>query len=113
MNYHRGYIESFNATLQHDFGVFNLQAVYVGSLAIRHTDDININASGPGGGVAGQALYPITGQTTAITESLPFNEAKYNSLQTQLTRRLGSAGLLGSLTRFPKPWITEITTTLG
>jgi hypothetical protein len=101
-NYRRGYIESFNATIQHDFGIFNLQAAYVSSLAIRHTDDININAAGPGGGVAGQAFYPITGQTTAITESTPFNNAKYNALQTQLTRRLGSAGLFGISYTFSK-----------
>ncbi len=94
-NYRRGYIESFNVTLQRDLRSFVIQAAYVGTLAIRHTDDININAAGPGGGVAGQALYPLTGQTTAITESVPFNNAKYNALQTQLNRRLGSAGLFG------------------
>jgi len=101
-NYRRGYIESFNATLQRDLGIFTIQAAYVGSLAIRHTADININAAGPGGGVAGQAYYAITGQTTAITESTPFNNAKYNSLQTQLTRRLGSAGLFGITYTFSK-----------
>ncbi|SPF47831.1 Cna B domain protein [Candidatus Sulfopaludibacter sp. SbA4] len=101
-NYRRGYIESVNVTLQHDFGFFTLQAAYVSSLAIRHTDDININAAGPGGGVAGQAYYPITGQTTAITESTPFNNAKYNALQTQLTRRLGAAGVFGITYTFSK-----------
>lgn len=101
-NYHRGYIESFNVTLQRDLGLFNVQAAYVGSLAVRHTGDININAAGPGGGVAGQALYQYTGQTTAITESEPFNEAKYNALQMQLTRRLRSAGLVGATYTYSK-----------
>jgi len=94
-NYRRGYIESFNVTLQRDLGIFTVQAAYVGTLAIRHTNDININAAGPGGGVAGQALYGISGQTTAVTESIPFNNSKYNALQTQLTRHLKSAGMIG------------------
>jgi hypothetical protein len=101
-NYRRGYIESFNVTLQHDFGFFTLQSAWVSSLAVRHTDDININAAGPGGGVAGQEYYPLTGQTTAITESTPFNNAKYESWQSQLTRRLGKAGLFGITYTFSK-----------
>lgn len=101
-NYRRGYIESFNVTLQHDFGFFTLQSAWVSSLAVRHTDDININAAGPGGGVAGQYYYPVTGQTTAITESTPFNNAKYESWQSQLTRRLGKAGLFGITYTFSK-----------
>ena len=101
-NYRRGYIESFNVTLQHDFGFFTLQSAWVSSLAVRHTADININAAGPGGGVAGQAYYPLTGQTTAITESTPFNNAKYESWQSQLTRRLGKAGLFGITYTFSK-----------
>ncbi len=102
LNYRRGYIESFNLTLQRDLRIFTIQAAYVSTLAIRHTDDVNINAAGPGGGVAGQAYYPITGQTTAITESTPFNNAKYNALQAQLTKRLGAAGLFGITYTFSK-----------
>jgi hypothetical protein len=95
LNFRRGYIESTNFTIQRElWKAFNLQAAYVGTKAIRHTDDVNINAAGPGGGVAGQFYYPITGQTTAITESEPFDTANYNALQTQLTRRLG-AGIFG------------------
>src|SRR5665213_2718527 len=99
--FHRGYIESLNFTLQREFAGFNAQAAYVATRAIRHTDQVNINAAGPGGGVAGQYYYPITGQTTAITEILPFNTSKYNSLQTQLTRRLG-AGIVGATFTYSK-----------
>jgi len=93
-NFRRGYVESFNLTLQRQVAGFNLQGAYVGSLAIRHTDQVNINAAGPGGGNAGRALFPIAGQTTDITQITPFDTAKYNSLQTQLTRRLG-VGIFG------------------
>jgi hypothetical protein len=101
-NYHRGYIESFNLTLQRELAKnFTVQGAYVGSRAIRHTQDININASGPGGGNAGRAYFPITGQTTDITESTPFNTATYNSLQMQMARRIG-AGTVGAVYTYSK-----------
>jgi hypothetical protein len=100
-NFNRGYIQSFNLTLQREFAGFNAQAAFVASRAIRHTDQVNVNASGPGGGNAGRAYFPITGQATDITEILPFNTSKYNSLQTQLTRRLG-AGIFGVTYTFSK-----------
>jgi hypothetical protein len=102
LNYRRGYIQSLNITLQHEIAKdFNAQAAYVQTRAIRHTDDININAAGPGGGNAGRAYYAITGQTTDITESTPFNTSNYNALQTQLTKRVG-AGLVGATYTYSK-----------
>ena len=57
--FHRGYIESYNFTVQRDAGAgFNVQAAYVGSRGIRQTVIQNINAAGPGGGNTGRALYP-------------------------------------------------------
>lgn len=100
-NFRRGYVESLNLTLQRQIAGFSAQAGYVGTRAIRHTDQVNINAAGPGGGVAGQALYATTGQTTAITEITPFNTSKYDSLQSQLTRRLG-AGIVGMTYTYSK-----------
>jgi hypothetical protein len=92
--FNRGYIESLNVTLQRQVAGFSAQAAFVATRAIRHTDQVNINASGPGGGNSGRAYFPLTGQSTDITEVMPFNTSKYNSLQTQLTRRLG-AGIFG------------------
>jgi hypothetical protein len=100
-NFNRGYIESLNVTVQREFLGFNFQTGYVGTRAIRHTDQVNINAAGPGGGVAGQYYYPVTGQTTAITEILPFRTSNYHSSQTQLTRRLGG-GIVGISYTFSK-----------
>jgi Carboxypeptidase regulatory-like domain/TonB dependent receptor len=101
-NYRRGYIESLNFTIQHELVKdFTAQASYVMTKAIRHTQDININPAGPGGGVAGQLYYPITGQTTAITESTPFSTSNYNSLQTQVIKRAG-AGIIGASYTFSK-----------
>ena len=92
----RGYIQSFNVTVQHDAGAgFIAQAAYVGSRAIRQTANVNINASGPGGGNNGRALFPQFGRIATINMLMPFNTATYDSLQTQLTRRLSADSLLG------------------
>ena len=89
---------------------FTAQAAFVSTKAIRHTDDININPAGPGGGVAGQYYYPITGQTTAITESTPFSTSNYDALQTQIIKRL-EAERSARLTPSRRRWISAITTT--
>jgi hypothetical protein len=93
--FHRGYVESWNATVQRDVGLgFNVQAAYVGSRGIRQTVNQNINASGPGGGNTGRALYAKFGRISNITYHTPFDTTEYDGLQMQATRRVGSA-LLG------------------
>ena len=91
----RGYIQSFNATVQHEIGWGIVgQAAYVGTRAIRQTANVNINAAGPNGGNAGRALAKF-GRTATINMLTPFGDATYNSLQTQLTRRLSDGSMLG------------------
>ena len=93
--FHRGYIESYNLTVQRDAGAgFNVQAAYVGSRSIRQTVIQNINASGPGGGNTGRALYSSFGRIANVSYFVPFNSAYYNGFQTQITRRVGRS-LLG------------------
>lgn len=90
--FNRGYIESWNLTVQRDFGAgFNAQVGYVGTRAIRQTVIQNINAAGPGGGNAGRALYPQFGRISNINYFTPFNTASYNGLQSQVTRRFGAS----------------------
>lgn len=85
----RGYIESYNFTVQRDAGAgFNVQAAYVGSRAIRQTVIQNINSAGPGGGNNGRALYPAFQRISNISYFTPFNTASYNGLQAQATRRI-------------------------
>jgi hypothetical protein len=91
----RGYIQSFNVTLQHEIGWGVVgQAAYVGTRAIRQTANVNINAAGPGGGNAGRALATF-GRTATINMLTPFGDATYNALQTQVTRRLSGGSMLG------------------
>ncbi|HXG56458.1 MAG TPA: TonB-dependent receptor [Vicinamibacterales bacterium] len=102
-DFNRGYIQSFNATVQHEIGAGIVgQAAYVGTRAIRQTANVNINAAGPGGGAAGRALFPQFGRTANINSLMPFRDATYDSLQTQLTRRLSGSSMLGLSYTFSK-----------
>jgi hypothetical protein len=100
--FNRGYMESYNFTIQRDAGAgFNVQAAYVGSRSIRQTVIQNINAAGPGGGNNGRALFAAFGRISNISYFTPFNTASYNGLQVQATRRIkGSViGLSYTLSR--------------
>ena len=92
--FHRGYIESYNFTIQHDAGAgFNVQAAYVGSRAIRQTVIQNINSAGPGGGNNGRALFPSFGRIANVNYFTPFDTASYNGMQLQVNRRVKGAML--------------------
>jgi hypothetical protein len=96
--FNRGYIQSFNFTIQRDMGAgFNWQVAYVGTRAIRQTAILNINSAlVPGSGNSGRALFQrFPGRIGAINLYTPFNTSNYNSLQTQLKRELGANGMFG------------------
>ncbi len=94
--FNRGYVRSFNFTVQRDLAAgFSFQAGYVGTRAIRQMARININAAPPGGGNAGRALAARYGRTANIDQLTPFQTATYDSLQTQFTRRLTADSQLG------------------
>ncbi len=98
----RGYVESWNFTIQRDIGSgFNVQGAYVGSRGVRQTVNQNINAAGPGGGNNGRALFPKFGRTTNITYHTPFDTTTYDGLQFQTTKRFG-ATMLGLSYTFSK-----------
>ena len=96
-NYNRGYIKSYNFTIQHEIGWgFNGQVGYVASRAIRQTAIVNINASDTvDTGTAGRLLNIKYGRTADIKMMMPFNDATYDSVQSRLTRRIagGSFGV--------------------
>lgn len=96
-DFRRGYIQSFNVTVQREVGAgFVLQTGYVGTRSIRQTANLNINSAGPGGGNAGRALALRTpGRIGNILFYTPFDTSNYNSLQTQLTRSFKGEGMFG------------------
>jgi hypothetical protein len=94
--YRRGYIQSFNATLQRDIGWgLNWQTSYVGTRSIRQTARHNINYGVPGGGTRGRVLAERWGRTADVTMYMPFNTSNYNAWQNQVTRRFASGGMFG------------------
>ena len=103
--YKRGYINSYNFTVEHEFTkdlVF--QTGYVGTYAVRAPVNINANASLPGTGTAGGLLSQAYTQaglcspcnyTGTINEILPFQNTRYDSLQTKVTYRFAGGSNAG------------------
>ena len=96
-NYNRGYIQSFNFTVQRElFKNLSVQAGYVGSRAIRQTAVFNLNtAVGVNGGNAARRLYGTIGRIANINQTMPFGTANYNSFQATATRRFAGQSSLG------------------
>ncbi len=92
--YRRGYIQSWNFTLQKALGWgFVGQAAYVGTREIRKLGYLDINAGQEiGRGNAGRPLNQRFGRTGATTFILPLGNNRYDGLQTSLERRF-SGGL--------------------
>jgi len=86
LNYRRGYYESYNLALEHEFpGTITLNATYVGEQVRREVPNgFNINANQAPGQTAAQepmrALYGITAGVTSLT---PKGTGNYNALQAQ------------------------------
>jgi hypothetical protein len=87
--YRRGYLESYNLTVQRDLGLkVTGSAAYVGTHEVRQMSDLDINASCLGCGNAGRLLHVDYGTVNGdIEESDPFGSMRYDALQVQLTRR--------------------------
>jgi hypothetical protein len=90
-SFKRGYIQSWNFTLQKELP-WNLVA-QAGYVATRSTDQLgylDLNAGQiPGLGIAGQALYQRFGRTAQTVYITPLGTNQYNSLQAALQRRFG------------------------
>jgi hypothetical protein len=93
--FRRGYIESFNFTVQHDLGAnFVLQTGYVGTRSIRQAVTYFEANAGliPGLGVNGRPLYGKFGVTTSRSFFIPMSTQRYDAWQSNLMRRF-TAGL--------------------
>ncbi|MDQ3756205.1 MAG: TonB-dependent receptor [Acidobacteriota bacterium] len=86
-NMKRGYVQSFNATVQQDIFDFVTEVSYVGSLSTRLPGTININAAGPGSATADRPLNRLYGRTADIFYTDFFLSANYHALQSKVERR--------------------------
>src|SRR5262249_50563554 len=97
--FHRGYIESYNFTIQRDVGAgFVLQTGYVGTHSVRQgVSGFDFNAGLiPGAGVNGRSLFGKFGVTTTRSFFIPMANQRYDSWQTNVTRRLSRSLFLTS-----------------
>lgn len=93
----RGYINSYNVTVEHEF-IKNLVFTtgYIGTYAVRPVVNLNANASPPGTGPAGGVLSQRYGATyTTVSELIPFKNNRYDSLQSKLTYRMAGGSSAG------------------
>ena len=92
----RGYIESWNLVVERKLPANFLVSVgYVGTQTVHQFADLNVNASLPGTGQAGQPFNkPLFGNRTAETDFWQgYLSANYNALQVSINRQF-SKGLL-------------------
>ena len=94
-DFRRGYIESFNFTVQRDLGAgFVLQTGYVGTRSIRQAltyFELNPGLV-PGAGAAGRPLFVKFGVNTNRSFFIPMAPQRYDAWQNTVTRRF-SKGL--------------------
>ncbi len=101
--FRRGYIYSYNLTIEQQFAGFVADASYVGEREIRPIENVNLNSAPLGGGAAGELLNSKFGGTWGAVQTLvPLGNSYYDALQTKLTRRLGHASTMGLLYTWSK-----------
>lgn len=84
----RGYIESWNLVAERKIpGSFVVSVGYVGTQTVHQFGDLNVNASLPGTGQAGQPLNILFGRTTETDLWQGFLSANYHSLQVSANRQ--------------------------
>lgn len=97
LHFRRGYIHSYNMTVEQNINNYIFSAAYVGARSIRPLTNMNINPAPAGGGQAGRILNAAHGGNwNDINQLTPFGNSYYDALQTKLTRHFGSsvAGLI-------------------
>jgi outer membrane receptor protein involved in Fe transport len=90
----RGYIQSYNFTVERELFGFVTSVGYVGSRGTRLPGTLNINAAGPGAVTADRPYNRLYGRTADILLSDFMLSNAYHSLQVQSTKRFAKLGKL-------------------
>lgn len=87
--FRRAYIMSWNFTIERQLPRnFTIQAGYVANRTVRQTGTLDLNAGQiPGAGNVGRPFFDQFRRTVQTALVTPVGHTKYNSLQTQLSRR--------------------------
>ncbi len=91
-NAKRGYIQSYNFTVERDFFGFVTSAGYVGSRGTRLPGTLNINAAGPGAVTADRPFARRYSRTADVLLSDFMLSNNYHSLQAQIDKRFLKRG---------------------
>jgi hypothetical protein len=105
--FHRGYIQSFNLMVQHEFAGFIAETGYVGARAIHPLTNMNVNAGyfcpvpNPNNvpcGNGARLMSTLLGKTYSgdINAETPFKDNSYDSLQSKLTKKLKGGSMIGA-----------------
>lgn len=100
-NFKRGYIESFNVTIQRELGKgFVLQTGYVGTHSVRQGVTYFEGNAGliPGAGANGRPLFTRFGVNVARQFYIPMANQRYDAMQTTFSKRSGNMTLTTSYT---------------
>jgi hypothetical protein len=89
-DYVRGYIQTWNVTVEQRVKGWVTSAAYVGTRAIDPQNNIQMNWSPIGGGTAGEILNQLTGRTASTQLLGTLGTNTYDGLQTRAQRRFGS-----------------------
>lgn len=99
-NFNRGYYQTWNLVVQHEFSPTLVSEVrYVGTHGVHVDMGVNINGSAPGTGTAGRLLYPYV--TSDMNMYEPFGSMTYHALQATVKKRIG-ASIIGASYTFSK-----------
>lgn len=92
----RGYIQSYNFTVERDLYGYVTSVGYVGSRGTRLPGTVNLNGFGPGGTVADRPFNKLYGRTVDVLLSDFMLSNAYHSLQARVDKRFKKLG--GKLT---------------
>jgi hypothetical protein len=97
-DFHRGYIESWNLTIEKQLADnLMLQTSYVGTLDVHQIMETDLNAGQiPGAGLAGENLYALYGRTATTPEYAPIGTMNYSALQVRFNRRFAKGYSFGA-----------------
>ncbi|HEY3836293.1 MAG TPA: hypothetical protein VGL72_06965, partial [Bryobacteraceae bacterium] len=89
---HRGYVESFNFTIERRLPGNTIASIaYVGSHTVHILADRDINAGFPGSGTTGLPYYASYGRTLPLNMWDGYLSAEYSSLQVAVNKNLSKA----------------------
>jgi hypothetical protein len=89
-NWKRGYIQSWNFTVQKQFGGWVGETGYVATRSVDQPGNIDRNTGLPGGGNASRPFNVRFGRIARTVQVAPVGTNMYDSLQSKLERRFAS-----------------------